>query len=210
METELKYALRSEEQIDRIFNDPVLLRYMGDDEQEMKPMSAVYYDTEDRALSERYITFRIRKEGDRYVATMKWNGSVENGLSRREELNVPLSAEEAASPSLGIFEQSDIGDVLAEAAAGKTLVPVMEMDFVRRSVRLDTGSSISELSADIGDISAGGQKAPILELELELYAGDEDDMLRFGAEIAERYGLKAENSSKFARGFALLSDGSSI
>lgn len=71
MEIELKYLLRDPEEIDRIFGDPAIQRMK--DDTEVLPMHAVYFDTEDRKLARERIAFRVRKEGDRYIATLKWS-----------------------------------------------------------------------------------------------------------------------------------------
>ena len=40
-------------------------------------------------------------------------------------------------------------------------------------------------------------------MEIELYSGDMSEMEEFGAYLAEKYGLKAENMSKFRQGLEL-------
>ncbi|MBR1990141.1 MAG: inorganic triphosphatase, partial [Firmicutes bacterium] len=71
-------------------------------------------------------------------------------------------------------------------------------------VRIDTGKSISELSVDKGEVRAGEKSAPILELEIELFSGEEADMAVIGETLAEKYGLQASNISKFKRGLDLI------
>jgi len=89
--------------------------------------------------------------------------------------------------------------------AGKQkLEPVLSMDFERRQVRVDTGNSISVLSFDDGKISAGGKTIPIMEMEIELYSGSEDELKEYGHKIADKYELEPEDRSKFARGYALF------
>ncbi len=57
-------------------------------------MHAVYFDTEDRRLYREGMAFRVRKEGNKLVATLKWNGTSEDGMHKREEINVPVDDEE--------------------------------------------------------------------------------------------------------------------
>ena len=66
-----------------------------------------------------------------------------------------------------------------------------------REVRVDTGVSISVLSVDEGEIKTLNGDIPILELEIELYAGDKDDMIALGRKLEEKYHLKRGNRSKF-------------
>ena len=92
-------------------------------------------------------------------------------------------------------------DRLKQLAGDAPLTPLMEMTFVRRQTRVDTGDSISELSIDRGDILAGGKTAPILELEL--LSGSEEDVMNLGSRLAEKYDLIPGVKSKFERGMDL-------
>ena len=53
-------------------------------------------------------------------------------------------------------------------------------------------------------MSAMEKVAPISEMEIELYSGEEEDMKALGDDVAEKYGLIAENTSKFKRGLDLM------
>lgn len=207
METELKYDL-DKKTAEKIFDD-VMIHFIEDGEVEDVPMDAVYFDTGERDLSRAEITFRIRREGSSYFSTLKWNSQTTEteALSLREEMNIRLTEEQRkAPPTIGIFKDSDISDYLEELAGGKALEPIMEMKFLRRQVRVDTGNSISELSVDTGEILAGGRTVPIHELEIEFFSGDVDDMLSLGKRLQEKYQLQPETRSKFARGLALLKE----
>ena len=46
--------------------------------------------------------------------------------------------------------------------------------------------------------------AEILELEVELYSGDQEDMVALGSELATKYNLEAGDKSKYQRGLELL------
>ena len=205
MEIELKYTMENESVAKAIFQDPYIEMIKDKQTEEEIQMHAVYFDTEDRSLHGAGIAFRMRKEGDIVQATLKWKGSSEDGMHRREELNVLVDdVKKLHAPDLEIFAQSDIYDTLKKLAGDKTLMPLMETDVVRTQVRIDTGNSISELSFDKGEVRCAGKSAPILELEIELFSGDEEDMKSLGAELAEKFGLKVENTSKFKRGLDLM------
>lgn len=203
MEIELKYLINDKDDADRIFADVSVAGFI-DKEVSSITMDAVYYDTAEKSLTEQGIAFRIRKEGDCYIGTLKWNGTSDNGMHKRQEINVPVSEEAAGTPDLDIFRQSEMSDVLEAIVGTKKLLPLMEVDFVRRLARLDTGRSICEMSVDTGEIRAGGKKAPIYELEIELFSGNEEDIIKIGTELSEKYGLKPENKSKFQRGYELI------
>lgn len=205
MEVELKYQIDDADKIGQIFEDAYLCRIKDRQTEETIEMHAVYFDTEDRRLYREAISFRIRKEGRKIVATLKWNGSSEDGMHKREEINVPVDDEEKLhSPDIKIFDQSEMCEVLTRVVGKRTLYPVMDVYFDRRQMRLDTGSCICEISVDQGRIQCNGKEAPISELEIELYSGDEEEMKQLGAEISEKYGLVPENTSKFKRGLDLM------
>lgn len=204
MEIELKYTIADEAVIEKIFNDEKILRYRDENTEETIPMRAIFYDTPGQKLQRAGFAFRIRREGEENVATLKWGGTTSEGMHKRQELNITLDDEEAARPSIHIFGQDEVGGELDKLVGDEPLEALMEIEFVRRQVRLDTGNSISELSTDLGTVRANGRETPICEMEIELYSGDEGDMCALGEEIAAKYGLKPENISKFKRGLTLL------
>ena len=205
MEIELKYAIDHESVAEEIFQDPYIRMIKDKQTEESIDMHAVYFDTEDRRLYREGIAFRVRKEGDIMQATLKWNGSSEDGMHKREEINAPVDdAEKLNTPDVEIFAQSEMCEVLKGLVGQRKLLPMMETDIVRHQVRIDTGKSISELSVDKGEVRANGKSAPILEMEIELFSGDEEDMKALGEELAKKFGLRAENISKFKRGLDLM------
>lgn len=205
MEIELKYLIDNENKIEKIFADPYLTSIKDRRTEEEIEMHSVYFDTEDRRLYREGIVFRIRKEGSRLVGTLKWNGSSEDGMHKREEINVPVSDEsKLTTPDIQIFSQSEMCEVLEKLVGKRTLMPLMDIFYLRRQMRVDTGYSINEISVDVGEIICGGKTRPVAELEVELYSGDEEDMKKLGEHISVKYGLKAEDSSKFKRGLDLL------
>lgn len=205
MEIELKYLIDKDEVIEEIFQDPYLSKIKDKNSDEEIEMHAVYFDTEDRRLYREGMAFRVRKEGNKLVATLKWNGSSEEGMHKREEINVPVDDEEKLkTPDIHIFDQSEMCQILGHIVGKRTLIPLMDIYFKRRQMRLDTGKSISELSVDRGQIVCNGKVAPISELEIELYSGEEEDMKALGSDMAEKYGLVPENTSKFKRGLDLI------
>lgn len=204
MEIELKYTIAEKALIEKIFNDEQVLRFKDENTEERIPMRAIFYDTPEYNLKRAGFAFRIRREGEENVATLKWGGSSSEGMHKRQELNMTLDDEDAKTPSVAIFLQDEIGGKLEKIIGEEPLKPIMEIESVRKQVRIDTGKSISVLSVDEGWVRAAGKETAICEMEIELYSGDEEDMCTFADQIAAKYGLKPENISKFRRGLALL------
>ena len=205
MEIELKYRMEDVSVMDAIFQDPYIEMIKDKQTEESIEMFAVYFDTEDRRLHDAGIAFRIRKEGDVIIATLKWKDSSEGGMHRREELNVPIVDEAMLhTPDIRIFEQSVIYQMMEDIVGERTMVPLMEVHSLRHQVRIDTGLPICELSVDKGEVRVGEKAAPILEMEIELFSGEEADMIALGEGLAEKYGLEASNISKYKRGLDLM------
>lgn len=204
MEIELKYTIDDPAKVDQIFADEEILLMRDAKKETQTPMHAVYYDTAEGDLRKERIAFRIRREGETCICTVKWGGSSEQGLHRRGEINVPVTDPAfLENPTLEVFQQSEIWDRLVKYV-GKKLVPLLDMYFVRREIRLDNGKSISVFSIDQGEIQGNGKKLPILELEIELFSGEESEILRIGEYVSRKYGLVPEDRSKFSRGWSLV------
>lgn len=204
MEQEMKYSIPSKELSDIIWNNSIIEKYGDDSTRESLVMKAVYFDTEDMVLSKNNMTVRVRVEGERKFATLKWGGCSTNGFHERNEINVPVSDESFIDPSVDMFKGSEDGEVLMQLAKDKPLINLLETRFLRRRIRLKYQQSLVELAIDYGSIITDAGEEPILELELELYAGNIDDLKKLGEEFAKEYGLSPENRTKFSRGVSLL------
>jgi inorganic triphosphatase YgiF len=201
VEIELKYIIPDKNEAENIWQDPDLVKMEETNSREKLPFRASYFDTEDGVLAKNDIAFRVRIEGARTIATLKWNGQSEGALHTREEINVPIDDEACLiMPDPALFKESEIGAQMLSLVAGKQLVNVMEVGFLRRRVRVDTGSSIIEVSIDTGDIITDQGSLPICEVELELFSGSQDELVGLGNKLAERYALVPEELSKYARG----------
>jgi len=205
MELEVKYAIPDKQTADAIWEDEEIAAMSDISTSEKLVMKAVYFDTEDYTLSKNNIALRVRVEGERTFAALKWGGSASDGFHEREEVNVPVSGEESfIAPEPDMFKESADGLDLIELIGKKPLVNMLETRFLRKRVRLNYRNSIMELAIDTGDIVTDAGNLDILELEIELFAGDESDVIELGKKIADKYSLKPENMSKFARGLELI------
>jgi len=199
VEIELKLALGD---IDarRIARLP-LIRACATGRTSTRTMHSVYYDTPDRVLQRAQTALRLRREGSRWVQTLKFGGSAEGGLHRRHEIEtrlaMPLIDQQAlAHPALA--------PLFNDAAVRAALAPVFIADF-RRSTRLLSpapGTTI-ELCVDIGEIQAGERREPIREIELELKLGSASVLLEFADALVQQIPVRLEPASKAERGFAL-------
>lgn len=210
MEIELKY-LASKEEAEMIIPE----------EHRIIPMDAVYFDTKDHKLRDRKITVRGRKEGDEYVATAKWGGGSSSGMHRRGEYNIEIGKDWIDKPDMTVFQDCEIYDSMVACLGGEysdsmgNLVPrekvrpVLEMKYTRyeADVKLPDGGT-AVLSYDEGWIITKKGKEAISEIEAELKEGSEEELMAYGKELTEKYGLEPCDRSKYSRGLALLASNS--
>ena len=206
MEIEVKYELPNEAELEKILEDEDIIRCSEGEEAETVPMRAIYYDTADGDLRKQDITLRVRSEGPTAFATVKWGGSVRGAVHKREEINIPVPIEKASEvPDAALFEETPIGAAIRSVTDESSLVPVVVMQFDRTRKRLTFEGNIIELALDRGKIITPRGCCPILEMELEHYAGpDPLAVLELGEVVSERHGMLLQPRSKYSRGLSLL------
>jgi triphosphatase len=166
-----------------------------------RKMHSVYYDTPEHDLKHAGAGLRLRREGARWVQTLKSGGSVEAGLHRRNEVETRVPAQLLDYRTLA---ESGTSGVFTDPARRARLQPVFAADFSRTLRRIEPapGTSI-ELALDHGAITAGAASTPISEVELEIKAGLPESMLDFAVALAQQVPLRLEPRSKAERGYAL-------
>ena len=167
-------------------------------------VASVYYDTARQDLRRAGIALRLRRDGGRWLQTLKAEAEQHAGLAQRAEWELPVrrkALEPAAFPREEILKRTgiDLGSLAPR------LRPVFETRFTRRSglVQVD-GRASAELAIDRGSILAGPRSEPISEVELELVSGDTAALLRFAEALALplAYESKAERGYRLAAGLA--------
>lgn len=205
MEIEMKYAIANKEVAESIWEDDLLDEIGDPDTREAVYMKSAYFDTDSRILFKNDVAFRVRMEGNKIVASLKWDGSSSEGLHKREEVNVPVDDPACFSePSAEIFKESDQGKALLKLIGDECLHSILEMNYIRRRLRIDYGKSIMELAIDTGEILTEEGESPICELEIELFTGEQEDVIALGDILKEKYGLIPLDTSKYARGLKLI------
>jgi triphosphatase len=197
VETELKLRVPPAA-MQRLGAHPVL---KGTERTPPRKLRAIYYDTPELALSKAGIALRVRREGRRWIQTVKWAGEVHGALHRRNEAEVEVSG---LAPDLAKFAP-EVRALLDAPHVADALMPVFETDFVRskRLVVVDGGSRV-EASLDRGEVRSGERVEGLSELELELKAGTVPSLFRLALEIAEATPVALEGRSKAERGYALF------
>ncbi len=164
-------------------------------------LQAAYVDTADRALAEAGLALRVRREGRRWVQTLK--GCTADPMTRLEH-NVPRGggvAVPAVDPNL--HAGTPVGDTLLALLAGQSaaaLGVLYRTDILRRTRTLRAPNGRVELAFDTGSIRAGDQTTAVCELEFELLAGAPQAVLDTARRWLPRFGLWLDTRSKAERG----------
>jgi inorganic triphosphatase YgiF len=178
-------------------------------------LQAWYHDCADRRLAAASLALRLRREGRRWVQTLK--GAGDDGLTRAEH-NVPRGTA-AAMPMLDptLHARTKVGErllTLLAAPPAAALAPLYRTDIRRRTrvrpVRWPGGpSSRVELAFDRGRIEAGARVLDVSELEIELQAGAPRAVIETARRWMLRHGLWLDLRSKSERG-DLLARGETV
>ena len=161
-------------------------------------METTYYDTPSRSLSQRRWTLRRRMENAASVCTLKTPGAgMERGEWETECDHIENAAEELCKlgAPVALLELCTEGLVVSCGAK-----------FTRRAGIFTLPDCVVEVALDQGILSGGGKEIPLFELEVEYKEGSRAAMEAFAAELADIYGLQAEEKSKFARALALCEE----
>ncbi|WP_280152647.1 CYTH and CHAD domain-containing protein [Piscinibacter sp. XHJ-5] len=165
-------------------------------------LQAAYFDTADRALARAGMALRVRREGRRWMQTLK--ADAVDGMTRFEHnvgLPATTSTDTFADPQL--HAGTPAGDRLLEVLRGApspALQCLYRTDIRRRSRRVRTAHGTLELAFDEGEIVAGPRRLPVCELEIELLAGSPQAVIAAARRWVLRHRLWLDTRSKAARG----------
>ncbi len=165
-----------------------------------RQLFSAYYDTPDRRLQNGGVVLRLRREGKRWMQTVKSAGIAAAGLHRRAEHETEVAAQ---LPSFPAMIEAGFGK-LADKQTREALQVAFTTEFRRSSTLIrPCAGTIIEVSLDRGAITAGERRDPVCEVELELKAGETDALFDLALEIARGLPARLDNRSKAQRGYAL-------
>ena len=180
-------------------------------------LQARYFDTADQRLVADGMVLRLRKEGRRWMQTVKAAG--DNALHRLEH-NVDLGTG-AAAPAIDPARHAGtpVGERLARLLqpADGAPVPLVERqstDIVRltRDLRVSgRGGAVVEMALDVGKVvvhagTPAQRTSPVCELELELKSGDVQGLVALARRWSQQHGLWFSTVSKAESGMRRLAE----
>jgi inorganic triphosphatase YgiF len=165
----------------------------------VRRLDTVYYDTPDQALARQRGSLRVRRNGTRYVQTLKLTRADRAPFTRQEW----EAAVDSPAPDLTRLP-AEINAALALTA--DELAPVFATRIRRRAQRLTFGGAEVDIAFDEGTVEAGEQREPLTEIELELKAGDIAALFDVGIQLLDVAPVRIGTLSKADRGYALAFD----
>lgn len=162
-------------------------------------LAAAYLDTPDRRLAQAGLAWRLRREGRRWVQTLKAAGST--ALERFEHEVIRPNASHDAQVHAGTVPGEKLLAVLRKAQRDGIEPQVRYKTVVRRTVRrMRIRGAVVELAWDEGRLVTATATHPIREIEFELVSGSACAMLALADRWRRRFGLVPDPRSKAERG----------
>lgn len=160
---------------------------------------SVYYDTPGEALAQAGIALRLRREGRRWIQTIKIKAGEETGgLFANREVECP-----APGARLVLEGEDPAFAAIVETAGDAPLSPIFETRVKRRIELIRVPEGLVELAIDKGEIVAGSRVEPILEAELELKEGAVSAIYSLARKLFQSGPVRFAPLNKSARGYAL-------
>lgn len=158
---------------------------------------SIYFDTPDRSLEKAGLSLRIRRSGRKRIQTVKADGTGSAGLFARPEW------ERAVADDTPIVDRTTpVRALLGRKVAD--IAPAFEVRVERRKWDIREGEAGIELVLDRGEVLAGGRRAPICEVELELKQGDPVALFAFARRIDGLVPVRLGVLTKAERGYGLV------
>jgi triphosphatase len=197
-EVELK-LLASPAAIERI-RAATVIRQHARNRGVVRRLEAVYYDTPDRALSRLRSSLRVRRNGRRYVQTLKIDCAEQSPFARRQwETPVDTQVPDLRHVPAKI-------DALLSNLDKDSLTPVFATKIRRHAQRLTFNGAEIEIAFDEGMVEVGERQEPLVEIELELKAGETCALYDVGMQLLDVAPFRISTLSKADQGYALAFD----
>ena len=162
-------------------------------------LAARYLDTEDRRLARAGMAWRLRREGRRWIQTLKAGGT--NALARFEHEVMRPDASHDAAKHAGTPVGDRLIALLRRARTDGADLGVRFQTEVRRTARrVRTRGAVVEVAFDEGRLLSAGSTQRIREIEFELISGSTAAMLALAERWRKRFGLIYDPRSKAERG----------
>src|SRR5262245_4061170 len=146
-----------------------------------RTLRSIYLDTPNHALERAGISLRLRRDGRRWIQTVKTGKSLHGGLARVDETE---NRARGGRPCIEAIADASIRDEILRHVNGSPLQSVCETLIKRSSAELTVGNGTrAELAIDVGEIRASGRSAELREAEIELIEGSPGGLFDIAHEL---------------------------
>ena len=207
-ETELKLALHhaAVSRAADIARHPAVMAVRHGRRRESHVVST-YYDTPDCALEKAGVSLRLRRDGARWLQTVKGPPLAGDGgaLHARNEYEWRLPR---AQLDLARLEQTPWRKLFGKAQKRGRLDALFATDVVRRTLPLAfPDGTTATLAIDVGTIRSkriAARRVPVAELEIEICTGTALPAFALALALLDEWPLTVATASKASRGYALV------
>lgn len=162
---------------------------------------SIYFDTPGLDLWRQGVALRLRRDGRRWIQTVKGGGTAQAGLHQRVEIEAQVAG---PFPDCTKLDDGPVAGLFSSARLRGQLKAVFVTEVIRTSRLVALIPEVTvEVCLDRGEIKAGDRIEPICELELELKSGPAHHLFEFALKLLDVAPLRVENRSKAERGYAL-------
>lgn len=196
-EIELKLEVAPAE-IERVLAHPLLSAQS--DGSRTQTLHATYFDTPDHALQQAGISLRVRRNGDRYIQTIKAARSPNGVALARDEWEHEVDRD---SPDYTLAEETALQPFLEQ---GDAIQPVFRVTTERTLHNVSFENSIIEVAADNSEVEGKERTVSFSELELELKDGTPADLFQLALVLSTATPLRLSFKTKAERGFETATD----
>ncbi len=194
-ETELKLRFRPEDQ-SILRSVPRLLGR----EPRVRKLSSTYFDTPGTDLRNRGLVLRVRKDGGRYIQTVKSDrGNLGSALDRLEsETPLPSSLPDITAIPDEILARR-VGEV-----AGAGLKPMFRVEVERTTIPTSFVDDCDiTVDIDVGEVRAGRRRRRVCEIELESNGASPASLFALARELHQHIPLRVSLVTKSDQGYDL-------
>lgn len=161
-------------------------------------LRSIYFDTAAGDLRKNGSTLRIRKTGQAVgILNIKSTTALAGSPFRRSELEVRSPK---LTPDLDLLDEAASTGIV-RIIGDRPLKKQFETLVTRASTNVEFGQSKIEISFDDGRIATEVLAVPLLEIELELKSGREEDLCDLAMSLADEFSLTLDFVSKSEKGF---------
>ncbi len=207
-EIELKLAVDPAvvPQLARLLRHPAIVAAKAGRARSSRVVST-YYDTSDFRLAREGIALRLRRDGPRWVQTVKGppRAGAGAGLHVRNEHECRVAGPRLDATHLAATPWRKL---LQRVERRRELAPQFVTDFVRKTLPLAfPDGTRAALAIDVGNIRSkrGAQRrVAIAELEIEIESGNSARLYELALALSSDWSLAVATANKAERGYALV------